>query len=45
MKRFFKFYSPIYDLDYEYFVKNVEYEREQAAKKIKILENNISKCF
>ena len=43
MKRYFKFYRPIYDLDNEYFVKNVEYEREQAAKRIKVLEEEIER--
>ena len=43
MKRFFKYYSPIYDLDNAYFIKNVEYEREQAAKRIKTLEEEIEK--
>lgn len=43
MKRYFEFYRPIYDLDNEYFVKNVEYEREQAAKRIKALEEEIER--
>lgn len=43
MKIHFNYYKPVYDLDNEYFIKNVEYEREQAAKKIKILEDEIEK--
>ena len=43
MKRYFEFYRSIYDLDDEYFVKNVEYEREQTEKRIKALEEEIER--
>lgn len=43
MKRYFKYYSPIYDLDKEYFIENVEYERKHATERIKTLKEEIKK--
>ena len=43
MERYFEFYRSIYDLDNEYFVKNIEYEREQTENKIKVLEEEIER--
>ena len=42
-KRYFNYYFQVYNADDEYFLKNVEYEKEHARDCIKKLENEINR--